>query len=407
NSSPGVSLQLTLKGTARIRANLPILDQNNNKIDSVIITVLPAKAPDTHHCCIDIPPAVWSVQGGFKQVSLAFVMTRCENAWRATFSALHQPKNASNSSSEFERIFRYNEYRIHKRASELGCAPPLLAYTKDLSKVYITFCWDGDLTHRSFAQHVPFIGQEMTNILALLHANGIRHQDIKPDNMLCHANKLYVTDFGGAIDQHTPSELKGFVGTRRYCSPAKQLIFLTQRYRDYIRQQWDAMRQEYLEILEAIQSKAKIVDERHGSRQFTTHFENWADPNDQEKIVGSMQAFFGTAYQTFKQECQLTDEQRVQADVRALALSLRDINRSNEDLGFAIPAECTQCRGCENCTKMSMIPSFQEKIDQCYKETNPGSVDWIIGQMLRLNPISAKEAHEMFMDDPSSVEEDL
>ena len=54
--------------------------------------------------------------------------------------------------------------------------------------------------------------------LAYLHENGIRHKDIKPQNILIHINTLLLTDFGLSADTISDSTSLAS-NTPRYCSP--------------------------------------------------------------------------------------------------------------------------------------------------------------------------------------------
>ncbi|MCJ1307514.1 hypothetical protein MMC25_001160 [Agyrium rufum] len=54
--------------------------------------------------------------------------------------------------------------------------------------------------------------------LAYLHENGIRHKDIKPQNILIHVNTLLLTDFGLSADA-TSATTSLASNTPRYCSP--------------------------------------------------------------------------------------------------------------------------------------------------------------------------------------------
>ena len=58
--------------------------------------------------------------------------------------------------------------------------------------------------------------------LGFLHDNKIRHDDVKPSNILLKGNEIYLTDFGMSFDwtelSHSTTEGK-MAGTPRYASP--------------------------------------------------------------------------------------------------------------------------------------------------------------------------------------------
>jgi serine/threonine-protein kinase len=75
------------------------------------------------------------------------------------------------------------------------------------------------------AQTLPVL-DAIARALAYIHAQGILHLDLKPENVLCSkAGAIKVTDFGLALEQvdaRTLSVLGLEQGTLDYCSPEQR-----------------------------------------------------------------------------------------------------------------------------------------------------------------------------------------
>ncbi|KAE8442863.1 hypothetical protein EG329_002605 [Mollisiaceae sp. DMI_Dod_QoI] len=125
-----------------------------------------------------------------------------------------------------------NEVQILKKLDHDHLVKIIGSYTdaKSVAIIMIPVA-DRDLKQYLRSCSIPLRGLErsrfrtyygcLASALAYLHENGIRHKDIKPNNILLKGDIIYITDFGTAIEFDGDSVTKGTVRvkTNQYQSP--------------------------------------------------------------------------------------------------------------------------------------------------------------------------------------------
>jgi len=98
--------------------------------------------------------------------------------------------------NELHKFTFYNELNWLTKLSESDIAPSVISYDENLLTIEMTYV--GEQISKT---NIP-IDWEMQcdNIITILHKHKCSHNDIKPDDILVHNNKLYLVDFGWATE---------------------------------------------------------------------------------------------------------------------------------------------------------------------------------------------------------------
>ncbi|MDE3047237.1 MAG: hypothetical protein KGI83_02685 [Verrucomicrobiota bacterium] len=407
------------KQKASLIPYLPIVREEKNQISNVRILTI-QKEGSLPSCCIQTP--IWSAEGAFKKVDLALWISRDEaNELDATLCVTQTLKSISDPEKRVMcKQLTDNEYRIYQRAAECCNLPRLFVSNPPL---FVTELYNEGSLKGKVLSDLEFLSvcTNLTRQLAILHEQKIAHQDIKPDNVLCTRMlagaflRTAFTDFGLAIDPKTPHELRGLAGTPQYYSPDKQSLALLGRLLHQITREANNFMLGYEQSLMGIawahaSSISRIAKNAPAAAQAQAQharekFDRWKMRQDDQasvshkEILNLISTYFDAAYRGLASFYRpLTEEQRAQADVWALALTLLQTrSHDNKTLAFKPPIDCMSCSGCSGCTDTSSTRLLNTQIEEALQKAAPGPETAILKKMLSPeNPISAQEAYESF-----------